>query len=117
MLGGVEVILIFQNQVDRKAFPASLHLAIQDEIGIQKSRQEMDFAILVREGGIGEALWPENTGRDSWQARSLRAPRALTRYWQTSDRSGCTRTSASCGRLNRESRGVKDGIWVPPIED
>ena len=56
MILGVQVIFVFQQQVERQTIPAGPDLVIQDEIGVQKLRIEMRLATGVVVSSVGHAI-------------------------------------------------------------
>ena len=116
MGGRVEIVLIFQHEIDRKTVPASLELVVQNEVGVGESRQEMEFAGSVRVGRVGETLRTVDAGRHRRQAKARGATWPFTRLLYGKARGGEDRVGESPVK-KRKRRSAGHESEVQPAGD
>src|SRR5258705_8445387 len=112
MVRSIQVVFVLQHEIHRKAAASGLELVVEDEIGIQKLREEVYFPCSIREGGVRETLRSVNASGKGWQVKS----RGTTGTF-AGDVAIVCRTGSGCCGLDCEGRRIQNRIYVPPVED
>src|SRR6266550_2168662 len=88
MSRGIEVVLIFQQQVDGQPGHPGLELVVEDQVGIKEARKEMRVAIGVDEGRVRHTVGGERA---------------------SAHKRGCSRLRSASPTLNRRATGAFAG--------
>src|SRR5229473_6327948 len=129
--GGVQVVLVFDQQVDGQPRPRSLELIVQNQVGVEKVREEVKTSDIASgvDGDVGRvrhAIWPKSAGgkcgggkRSVKQTRTLRrtAPGTFRIDRDTRGRGSRRDDDARIQRACLESAGIQKRILIAEVED
>src|SRR5450759_1588159 len=119
MRSSVQVVFVFQQQVNWQPRPPGLELVVQNQIGVEKVRQEVKNIVAVGIGGVRHTVRRKGAVRDVGQTRTLRrlAAGALGVDRESGRRRIRGNDDARSGGVHLKRARVEQRILITPVQD